>query len=106
MPGGVPGLGPSPLRPAPEVGLGAAMGGAEDVSQLGARPLFDDTRLGWDTAPASRTMPAVQPHEPHVGTRLPSEGSYRIGPRTWWLVLALVILLGATATIAVLVAMT
>jgi serine/threonine protein kinase len=88
-----------PLRPAPEVSPAALLAGVEDVSQLGAKPLFEDTKLGWDTVPPGLAQPAEE--QPH-GTRLASEDGARVGARTGWLVLSIVLVLGVAAAIAVL----
>ena len=102
MPRVVPTAGASPLRPAPEAEPAPLMAGVEDVSHLGAQPLFDDPRLGWDTSSGDREVGPPQQAYP-AGTRLPSEGSaYRLGSNTWWLVLALMIILGVSAAVVVL----
>jgi eukaryotic-like serine/threonine-protein kinase len=102
---------PVPLVPAPPVFRPAPMPSSgsiplpslDDMSELGAKPLLDDPKLGWETSPGSRMLPQ-QPsqHDQPIGTRLASEGSdYKIKSNVWWLVLALVIVLGVTAAVVV-----
>ena len=80
------------LRPMPELAA------PDEVSDLGARPLVDDPKLGWETSLQDRSRLPDQP----AGTRLPSEGDViRLGSNVWWLVLALVIVLGVAAAVVV-----
>jgi hypothetical protein len=75
----------------------------DEIGELGAMPLVDDPRLGWETSPAS----SMHSQERALGTRLPSEGSeYRLTSNIWWLVLALVIVLGVAAAVVVIVTWT
>jgi serine/threonine-protein kinase len=80
----------SPMPPLPDM---------DEAGELGAQPLLvDDPKLGWQTSPENRLMrPSTQP----AGTRLPSEGAaLRVTSSRWWLVLALLIVLGVTGAVA------
>ncbi len=80
------------LRPMPELAA------PDEGSDLGAQPLVDDPKLGWETSLQDRSRLPDQP----AGTRLPSEGEgSRRGSNAWWLVLALVIVLGVAAAVVV-----
>lgn len=67
-----------------------------EPSEVGAKPLVDDMKLGWDTG--------INPQQGLVqaaGTRLPSElADYRIDSGRSWLVVAIVILIAAGGGIA------
>jgi len=90
------------LRPMPEL---HAPDEASEASELGARPLVDDPKLGWETSLADRAKQPEQP--PPAGTRLPSENDgLRGGASSWWLVLALVLVLGVAAAVVVITAWT
>lgn len=71
----------------------------DEAGELGAQPLLvDDPKLGWQTSPENRLM---RPSTPAAGTRLPSEGAaLRVTSSRWWLVLALLIVLGVTGAVA------
>ena len=62
-----------------------------EPSEVGAKPLVDDMKLGWDTG--------IKPQQGMIrpaGTRLPSElASYTIESGHSWLVVAIVILVAA-----------
>jgi hypothetical protein len=102
---------PMPLVPAPPAFMPAPVPGSgsirlpplDDVSELGAKPLLDDPKLGWETLPGNRLVPQQPPQQDRpIGTRLASEGTdYKIKSNVWWLVLALVIVLGVTAAVVV-----
>jgi len=69
---------------------------SEPLSEVGAKPLVDDMKLGWDTG-INAQQGLVQP----AGTRLPSElADYRIDSGRSWLVVAIVILIAAGGGIA------
>jgi eukaryotic-like serine/threonine-protein kinase len=80
------------LRPMPELPA------SDEVSELGARPLVDDPKLGWETSLSDRSKPSEQP----AGTRMPSEGEgTQRGTSAWWLVLALMLVLGVAVTVVI-----
>lgn len=65
------------------------------ISEVGAQPLVNDPKLGWDTA--------VRLIAPNDGghTRLPSDpGDYRIRSNTKWVVLLILLVLGVAAGVA------
>jgi serine/threonine protein kinase len=67
----------------------------DDVSELGAEPLVNDPNLGWQTS-VQRIAPSDGGH-----TRLPSEpDAYRIRSNTKWIMLAILLVLGAAAAVA------
>jgi serine/threonine-protein kinase len=70
---------------------------ADEISELGAQPLVDDPKLGWETSPGNRLLQQDRP----AGTRLASEPSYKISASKWWLALALVLVLSVAAGVAV-----
>jgi len=84
-------------EPAAEPTLRSLVGaGSEDVSELGAQPLVDDPKLGWETSLGQDPIP----RERQVGTRLESEGAeMSLRSNVWWLVLALMIVLGVAAAV-------
>ena len=98
-----PALSSTLLGPAVPAMTGPPLGGGlprlvanEDFSEVGAAPLVDDPKLGWDTF--------VAPVAPHDGghTRLPSEPSdYRIRSNTKWVMLLILLVLGGAAAVAV-----
>ena len=73
----------------------------DEISEVGARPLVDDMKLGWDTSVSNKAM-----GKSGSATRLSSEiaeSEYRIKSDTGWLIFAIVLLLcvaGAVVTIA------
>ncbi len=93
---------PRRCGPHPRSARGRSWPASEDVSQLGARPLFDDTKLGWDTSP--ETTPAAPP----LRSRRPARDlrararCTSLGSRSWWLVLALslILVLAVVAVVA------
>ncbi len=98
---------PSRMTPQPPSRMTPQPGGAplapDELGDAGAQPLVDDPKLGWETAPANRRIQ----DELAAGTRLPSEGvDYRLSSNVWWLVLALVIVLGVAAAVVVIVTST
>ena len=73
----------------------------QEISDVGARPLVDDPRLGWSTNVGN------QLHNPSGGsTRLSSDVSqdnYRIKSNTGWILLAVFLLLGTAGAIAAII---
>jgi hypothetical protein len=73
----------------------------EEISDVGAEPLVDDPKLGWETSPGNRLLPQAQRQMAPIGTRLASESSYKITSSKLWLALALVLVLSVAAGIVV-----
>jgi serine/threonine-protein kinase len=77
----------------------------DDISEIGARPLIEDSKLGWDTSPSNKL---IQPDGSSAGggaTRLQTNvgDAYKIKSNGKWLVLAIVLVLitgGAVAAIS------
>jgi serine/threonine protein kinase len=74
---------------------------SQEISEVGARPLVDDPKLGWSTNPANQLQ------NPSGGsTRLSSDVSQdnvRIKSNTGWILLAVFLLLGTAGAIAAIV---
>jgi serine/threonine-protein kinase len=86
---------PAPPPPASASGLPSLVS-SDDISEIGARPLVTDPKLGWATS--------VQLMAPSDGghTRLPSDVvDYRIRSSAKWWLLAVVLLLAVVALLAV-----
>jgi hypothetical protein len=84
---------PAVTAPPPGAGLPRLVAN-EDLSEVGAAPLVDDPKLGWDTF--------VAPIAPSDGghTRLPSEpNDYRIRSNTKWIMLVIVLVLGGAVAV-------
>ncbi|MGN6108180.1 MAG: serine/threonine protein kinase [Kofleriaceae bacterium] len=74
--------------------------GAEisEISELGAQPLVDDPKLGWETSVSNPRQGYIPP----AGTRLASElveGDYRIRSSTRWVFVAIGLVLGVAAAV-------
>ena len=71
-----------------------------EISEVGGKPLVDDLSLGWDTNVNHQRMVSSGGH-----TRLASEVSpdYKIRSNRTWMVIALVIIIGVAAAVAVMV---
>jgi serine/threonine-protein kinase len=83
--------------PAPPLTLNAA----DELSQLGAKPLVSDPKLGWQTSPVSSLSDEAAQS---LGMQLegePEPASVRVTSSTWWLALALMIVLGVAAAVVV-----
>jgi serine/threonine-protein kinase len=74
---------------------------SEPISNVGAKPLVDDAKLGWDTNVHNQLQaPSVRA----AGTRLPSEvADYKIESSRGWLIVAIVLLLAVGGSIAAIV---
>ncbi|MDQ3333879.1 MAG: serine/threonine protein kinase [Myxococcota bacterium] len=71
-----------------------------EVSDVGAQPLIDDAKLGWETSPSNKR---IQPAGSHAGaTRLSTQASedHKIRTNTKWLVFAILLVLAAGAAVA------
>jgi serine/threonine protein kinase len=69
---------------------------SDEISEVGAEPLVNDPKLGWDTSVGNRLM------GPGAGTRLSSElADYKIKSNKGWLLLAILLVLGAGAAILI-----
>jgi len=74
----------------------------QEISDVGARPLVDDPKLGWSTNVSNR----LQGNSSGGATRLSSdlgEGNYRIKSNTGWILLAIFLVLGTAGAIAAIV---
>lgn len=83
------------LIPAPTMGDLPRLVPNEDISEVGAQPLVNDPKLGWNTS--------VRLHAPNGGshTRLSNDSaSYRIRSNTKWAFLAIVVVIVAAVAVA------
>jgi serine/threonine protein kinase len=73
------------------------IGPHDEVSNIGARPLVDDPKLGWQTNVGNQLQ-----NQPRGGaTRLGSEvADYRIKSNTGWILLAVFLILGTAGAVA------
>ncbi len=86
---------PPVIRPAP---IAKQVLSNEPISEVGATPLVDDAKLGWETGLNKLQNPQVG-----RGTRLASELSddqYKIGSGNGWLIVAIVVLLAVGGSVA------
>ena len=85
---------PMPAAPMPAQGELPRLVANEDISEVGAHPLFSDPKLGWETS-VRLVAPSDGSH-----TRLPSEpNDYRIRSSRW-IVYAILLLIGVAIGVA------
>ena len=97
-------IGPGPMTrsmaaapPSPAAGLPALVAN-DDISQIGARPLVTDPKLGWDTAMHQQAA------NDGSHTRMASEAvDYQIRSNSWWWWVASVILLAFVIVMLVMI---
>jgi serine/threonine protein kinase len=70
-----------------------------EVSEVGAKPLIDDAKLGWETSPSNKKIEAAVNHA--GATRLSTQASedYKIRSNTRWLVFAILLVLAMGAAV-------
>ncbi len=69
----------------------------DEISDVGARPLVDDAKLGWTTGVAQRQM--MQPTSTRIPTMMPAD--YKIKSSAGWVVLLILMALGVVAGVAI-----
>ncbi len=75
--------------------------GNEEISEVGAQPLVDDPRLGWSTSVNQKiTVPAGSAGGTSMGGDV---GNYNIRSNKGWILLAILLVLGAAGAIAAIV---
>ncbi|MBA3500605.1 MAG: serine/threonine protein kinase [Deltaproteobacteria bacterium] len=82
--------------PVPQIGPPQTFLAHEEISDIGAQPLIEDSKLGWETSPANKQIrPSAHPGATRLSTQATED--YKIKSSTRWLVLAilLVVLTGA-----------
>ncbi len=101
---------PAPIRPTPPVAMPVTppigppqtfLAQNDDISEVGAKPLIDDVKLGWETSPSNKLMAPPGAHHPGA-TRLSTNATedYKIRSNTRWLVFAIVLVLATGAAVA------
>ena len=70
----------------------------EEISEIGAQPLIEDSKLGWETSPANKL---IEPGRPGGSTRLSTHAEeYKIRSNKRWLVVAILLVLATGAAVA------
>ena len=98
---------PPPIRRTPPVSFPAAavdspqtfLAPEGEISEIGAKPLIEDPKLGWETSPE---MKKLTPLAPSAGTRLSTQATedYKIRSGRRWLVVAILLVLLTGAAVA------
>jgi len=93
---------PAPIRPTPPVNLPAqTFISDQEISEIGAKPLIDDAKLGWETSPANKKIvPPGSSAAPPVTTRLTTK-EVKIRSNRWLVVAILLVVLTAGAVAAI-----
>jgi hypothetical protein len=92
---------PPPIAPQPYLPNNPPLIPSQEISDVGARPLVDDPKLGWQTDVANQLQ-----NPGGSSTRLqsdPAADNFRIKSNTGWILLAVFLLLGTAGAIAAIV---